>query len=208
MKNYCSAEIKKGNTIIKCPAFGCVMTWPFSLCKSVMKLATTEKEELEMDEQMNKNVIFGLRNVEPCPVCHCYLEKPQNILSDQVSCPWCEAEGKCQNFCWLCKMPWISNSKKKCGNANCDKGAKKLMILATCPEKVILNRSTPSVRGCPMCGLLIEYTDHCTQMLCPDCKGYFCFYCLRSAKTKRELVCKPYDSSCCIAARQTTLPNL
>ena len=210
MRDYCSIELKMGKSAIKCPAFNCNEIWPFFACRTVMRSATTStsRERKEMEKQISINYISGLRGVEPCPVCHYFLEKPEETETDQVSCPKCAKDDRLGYFCWFCKKPWISDSNLKCGNADCDNGASKLKILATCPEKIIVDRSAPSVRGCPNCGLLIYHIDQCNCVNCPGCRNFFCFFCLDIGETEDDLCHYKDIPRCIIAPRQVTLPNV
>ena len=97
-------------------------------------------------------------------------------------------KGVASNFCWVCLGKWKgTREENNCGNWSCNGIDKRIIILAECPMMQICGQSCPSVRGCPKCGLLIEFIDKCNQMQCRACQCYFCFLCLKTGSTSQEL---------------------
>jgi hypothetical protein len=67
-------------------------------------------------------------------------------------------------------------------------------------------QNCPAVRACPTCGLLIEHTSACKQMVCP-CSQKFCFICLKTADARGNYQCGTYNFKCEVSPLQTTMPG-
>ena len=209
MVDFCSDTLTKGKSIFICPDPECDVNWDYFVVRRVASVSTSGSELEEFDRLVSENYFQRDIAMQKCPVCMTWCSR-EDASNNCVICPVCRpTSGQGSMFCWCCLGNWKSELMgKKCGNSNCDGVDKRIGILSDCPDKLILDRWSPSIRGCPKCGLLIEYLDFCSQMNCRACKHYFCFFCLKGAKMKAELTCHPYNSLCQIAARQTVLPGM
>lgn len=204
MTDYCQSLLSQGKHTFLCPYPGCRFEWQYSLVKHVANLTSKEMQDFEVRISQSNPLN------QMCPSCQTVIQR-LDLNSYCLECTKCSKllASKQYYFCILCLKEWKMPTPvgKNCGNPECSGTDRRISILATCPEKQILNRAAPAVRGCPQCGTLFEYKEYCTQMCCTSCSNFFCFYCLQSAKTKAELKCRPYDSTCVIAPRQSVLPG-
>ena len=208
MVDYCSDTLSNGKFIFTCPDLECDVEWDYFVVRHVASVSATASQLEEFDTLVSENYLQRNSKMLQCPGCMTWCFKDD--VSNCVDCPICRQKyGLGSRFCWCCLGRWRGESRGKfCGNVNCDGVDRRIIILAVCPDRLIVGRWCPSIRGCPKCGLLIEYLECCTQMNCRGCKHYFCFFCLKGANTKLELTCYPWVSQCQIAARQTALPGL
>ena len=210
MVDYCSDILSNGKFIFTCLDPKCDVEWNYFVVRHVASVSATASKLEEFDKLVSENYLQRNIGMQKCPgyITWCFREDTSNNC---MECPVCQqTSGHRESwFCWCCLGKWKSGvGGKNCGNLNCNGVDKRIAILANCPDKLILGRSSPSIRGCPKCGLLIEYLEFCSQMNCRACKHFFCFFCLKGANTKLELTCHPYKSQCQIAARQTVLPGM
>lgn len=208
MTDYCLSNLSQRKHAFPCPNLGCKTEWPFFVVSHVANLTPHQRQEFEtliQDSETSKDP----RN-QRCPSCRTWCRR-QDLNDNRVECPVCTAKqgGRRFLYCCDCLREWKALiASFTCGNLDCGgTNSRRLEILARCPEKMILKRLAPVVRGCPKCGTLLEYNNGCTQMCCTGCRHYFCFYCLQGANTKAELKCKPYEATCIIAPRQTALSS-
>ncbi|ESO02547.1 hypothetical protein HELRODRAFT_143783, partial [Helobdella robusta] len=207
MADYCRSILQANKHIIQCPAYTCQSEWPYFVVRHISSFALRASELEEFDIMLSERYLNRNIGIQKCPKCSTYIMKDATVKTNNVFCQICSKNGKKKFFCWLCLQPWLSDQESsKCGNLNCSDVDKRITILQDCPNKVILNRDAPSIRGCPKCGLLLEYKSACSQICCKGCKHYFCFFCLKGATSKALLTCDPYNSSCQIAPKQTFLP--
>lgn len=207
MTDYCQSIFAQGKHEFICPYPGCNVEWQYFLVKHVANL--TQQQMKEFEARISKSELSKDKRNQMCPRCQTWCRR-DDLVNNCMECPNCTVVqgGRKYLFCWACLCEWKSPGLQgnACGNPNCLDN--RIQILSTCPEKMILSRMAPSVRGCPKCGTLYEYKEFCTQMHCSACNHFFCFYCLKGATTKAGLQCIPYNSTCAVASRQTVLPGI
>lgn len=207
MTDYCQSIFAHGKHEFICPYPGCNVEWQYFLVKHVANL--TQQQMKEFEARISKSELSKDKRNQMCPRCQTWCRR-DDLVNNCMECPNCTVVqgGRKYLFCWACLCEWKSPGLQgnACGYPNCLDN--RIQILSTCPEKMILSRMAPSVRGCPKCGTLYEYKEFCTQMHCSACNHFFCFYCLKGATTKAGLQCIPYNSTCAVASRQTVLPGI
>lgn len=208
MTEHCTQILNAGKYVFSCPELGCDVEWQYFLVRHVACLTPSQMQEFEkrISENFIKREEEGVQRCPGCDIPCIRKDKTKNC----VKCLYCsKKQGVEFLFCWKCLGTWNAGNGDICGNTRCHGIDDRVTFLASCPNMLILDKfDAPSVRGCPKCGILIEYLCWCTQMHCKGCDHYFCFLCLEGAKTKEELKCNPYESTCKIAPRQTVLPGM
>jgi len=210
MTDYCRDLLKKGRYRFFCPSTDpkqCNREWEYFLVRHVARLTPEELQEVE--KQVSKNYLKKAQGMQQCPGCQIWcLRAPDTGTC--VRCQMCtNVNGKRFDFCWWCLNTWkADNANQPCGNTGCDGRDARLKTLEMCPTKKInMCDDCPSIRGCPKCGILIEHKEKCGHMDCTNCGDYgFCFICL-AEKKNGKWQCSPWNETCDLAPRQTTLPG-
>lgn len=202
--------MRKGQFQFICPSPGpppCNFQWEYFIVRHVARLTSGELAEFE--KKIGDNYLDKAKGMQRCPGCQVFCYRGEGVRA-AVRCPLCTKNtGKNFDFCWWCRGKWTpSSSNTPCGNPGCYGKDKRLSILANCPTKEIYNcKNCPTIRGCPQCGILIEHKEKCAHVPCSNCSGYgFCFICLKE-KRGDKWQCSPWDGTCVLQPRQTTLPG-
>ena len=208
---FCRSLLTAGKYEFRCPYKQnagddmCGTHWEFY---TVRKLAVlTEEERKDFEIKISENYLRKAAGMQECPKCRTYCER--RCRKDiRVICPVCTKKNKnLYEFCWYCLKTWLGSGTKECGNHSCTGEDPRLRILKTCPKKSVVGVSNcPAVRACPTCGLLIEHTSACKQMVCP-CSQKFCFICLKTADARGRYQCGVYNFKCEVSPLQTTMPG-
>lgn len=208
MRGHCEAELAKGKARIECAA--CPVQLEYRIVRSV---ACFTPGEMQSVEKAILHLTLGRDcDVFPCSNCKAWtkaLDKESNCLK----C-FCRSKGTGKRFlfCRNCFQEWENPSDNRCTNLRCKSYIEPtLEVLRKSP--IIFPLISPMAiwsicqhRVCPRCGLLTEFTGGCTQVHCVHCSYFYCFVCLKGAKSKEELKCLPYFSVCALAPVQTEIP--
>ncbi|XP_048018108.1 uncharacterized protein DDB_G0292642-like [Megalobrama amblycephala] len=192
----CTAQLKNGQVELKCPI--CTKVWPYGEVKTLL----THQQQLYFKDTLRENAAKKMIEIKGCPGCGSFIER-KHSSNLCVQCPFCPVKmGKTSEFCWQCGRNWKGPRPRtdKCDNLGCSNSD--LNMLRDCkmislPLSGDKNIQCPSIRACPDCGMLIEHTGGCKNMVCCNCKRRFCFICLKSS------------NGCCtsgVAPRQTSIP--
>lgn len=209
MRGHCEAELAKGKARIECAA--CPVQLEYRIVRSV---ACFTPGEMQSVEKAILHLTLGRDcDVFPCSNCKAWtkaLDKESNCLK----C-FCRSKGTGKRFlfCRNCFQEWENPSDNRCTNLRCKSYIEPtLEILRKSPiifpiiSPMAILWSICQHRVCPRCGLLTEFTGGCTQVHCVYCSYFYCFVCLKGAKSKEELKCLPYFSVCALAPVQTEIP--
>ncbi|OWF38824.1 E3 ubiquitin-protein ligase dbl4-like [Mizuhopecten yessoensis] len=212
---YCWNQLQQGDLEFKCPAMDefrvrgtqttCGAIW--TLYELTVKAQLSQDERILFEMKLSKNSLIKMKDVQECPFCRS-LAVRENVKNDRVRCiNCCQTNPENAEFCWQCLRPWLTTNSNYCGNLSCStaSGPKATQaILTTCVSKVMgdFKRTSPTVRACPSCSVLVEHTSGCKQMTC-KCKHIFCFICLRPWKQKGVSGGCDYGNNCDPAKCQT-----
>src|SRR6218665_684941 len=215
MTSYCQSLLTEGKYKLYCPAVNCMgkgicnREWEYFLVRHVACLTPDEMHEFE--KKIAENYLKKASGMQKCPGCQIWCFRAPEVRNNCVRCPLCtKNNGVGFDFCWACENEWRSStSSGGCGNLDWDGNDKRLRIVATCITKKINScLECPSIRGWPKCGILIEHKDACGHVNCTNCECAFCFICLKvKKKTDPNFQCLPWDGTCVLAPRQTSLPG-
>ncbi|XP_076104094.1 uncharacterized protein LOC143072860 [Mytilus galloprovincialis] len=211
LTSYCRSLLTAGKYEFRCPYKKsandpmCAQLWEFFTVRKLAVLKEEERNEFEI--KISENYLRKAAGIQECPKCQTYCERRRK-RDVRVICPICSKKGiGLYEFCWYCLKTWIGSGTMQCGNLNCTGEDPRLRILKTCPMKIVVAvPNCPAVRSCPKCGLLIEHTSACKQMVCP-CGQKFCFICLKMADATGKYQCGSFNFKCGVAPIQTTVPG-
>lgn len=210
MRRHCEAELAKGKTRIECAS--CPVQLEYRIIRGIACFTPGEMHSVEktiLHLTLGKN-----RDIFSCSNCKTWTKAIDKEEANCLKC-FCRSERTGQRFlfCRNCFKEWENPSDNRCTNLHCKSYIEPtLEILRKSP--VIFPGNNPMFflwaiyqhRVCPRCGLLTEFTFGCTQVHCVHCSHFYCFVCLRGAKSKEELKCRPYYSGCALAPVQTEIP--
>jgi hypothetical protein len=177
---------------LRCPMSACAVEIPFDfLCKAAM---LTDEE-----------IRFFLLHIEsramaskacPCPTCKRLCERPERLDYTRVNC----GKSGCRDFCFSCGGLWKGSGFQVCGSTSCATYEVQKTLEMAPIIKVTGEHECPSIRACPKCLSTVEWKRGCKHVTCPGCKFYFCFLCLKEAKS--ECTVPRYSEMCALAPRQ------
>ncbi|KAL5010145.1 hypothetical protein ScPMuIL_012450 [Solemya velum] len=186
---YCWSEIQSRKAGFKCPGIvgdtniKCGTIWAFA---EVVDGACLSVDEMNLfSESLNRSWLNLQHDIQLCPECGEGIAKSE-CKGNRVDCVYCNHAGRRSTFCFICMGPWDpTRHNNGCGNAGCSSNERnKRSVLQNCERRTIIDvDGCPSVRACPGCMFVIEYTSDgggiCKHMECPTCHTQFCFVCLR-----------------------------
>jgi len=210
VNRICEDTLKEGGYTFFCPACKHELTIPVvrHILKDVMTGEELNAVQYRATENFVKRPDTGIRQCQVCGVnWKRDFTKRWPVHRNRLVCNTCSRnKGREVEYCWECLREWRGDDSK-CGYSDCTWEKDQINTLQQCDTKKIGNvPGCPIIRACPRCGTLIHHYDGCKHMTCKMCSCDFCFVCLKQ-KGLGNWECTPYDSSCPIAARQTTLPS-
>ena len=210
MKRICKEALQKGSYHIFCPK--CDLQLSLTFVRHILASVMTQNELNELLDWMSENFLHRPdSDIRACLVCGVNWKRDFTKRwpghRNRVVCNTCSKNrGRQVEYCWECRREWTGGSYK-CGHPDCNWEEEQLTTLRNCDTKTIGQvAGCPIIRACPRCGILLHHETRCKHMTC-KCGCNFCFVCLKKKKRYRNWECTPFDPSCRITARQTSLPT-
>jgi len=201
MRSYCDDQLKKGRYRFSCPDPKCSSIWEYVLVRHVAGFDDATRSEIE--KRVAENNIRQAHGCQQCLGCATWCT-PIKVGDKRLQCPVCSRTlGRNYEFCWACQRQWKGMGVKCCGNEGCEGKDPRLRILSAA-EKTTIDKvpGCPSIRACPKCWLLINWSERCRHVTCTGCKAEFCFICLKQWETVVHLA-----NACSVAPVQATLTD-
>lgn len=145
----------------------------------------TSAEQMFIEIKLSENLLKKNDKFVECPICFNYILK-KATTTKKITCRFCSNCNRIVTFCATCMRGWNSSSEYDCGNEGCGKDDR-FLILHKARLIKIRDEEVPSIRACPKCGMLIEFSGlpYCKTMTC-KCDTTFCFICLAYCDKKAE----------------------